>query len=226
MALRRAAAIADRGSQPGPGNRLSARRHRLGERSAKSPPGGEIRERERMARRVADHDRGRNAQPAVGVQEFPGRQRPPPRVLVHRLGRNHDRGPQTEVGRANAQRAEGARMVESPARGHSLEHMELVRARVAQRPQFVSRRQHDVEGEQRQLLGDPAGRGDQTRGHIAAMLLDLLADQSEEALGVGVAADEAAIGPELRLELGQIPDHAVVGQHATVLLERMGVRGC
>ena len=55
------------------------------------------------------------------------------------------------------------------------------------------------------------------------MAVDLGRDQREEPLGVGVASDELHAGAELRLECGQTLDHAVVGEQATGLLERVRV---
>jgi len=51
----------------------------------------------------------------------------------------------------------------------------------------------------------------------------LARDQREEALGVGVAFHELAVGAEVPLELRQVLDHAVVGEQAARLLERVRV---
>ena len=55
------------------------------------------------------------------------------------------------------------------------------------------------------------------------MRCDLARDQREKSLGVGVAFDQAQVVAELRLERGQILDHAIVREQPPVLLERVRV---
>jgi hypothetical protein len=98
-----------------------------------------------------------------------------------------------------------------------------VRFWIAQRPQSVRCREHEVDREQRKVRSYPGARSLDPRTDVPAPGSDLARDQREEALGIGVALDQPAVIAELSLECGQVLDHAVVGEQPPVLLERVRV---
>jgi hypothetical protein len=176
----------------------------------------EIVEREETIRRSVDRDLGVDRQIGVDVYQFARRQQPPSRVLVHRLAGDDDGTAGGQVARTHPDRAGRRRRVEMasavrPA-GTALEDEETVGVRVAQCPQAVGGREHDVQRVQRETVGDPPTRVDEPGGHVAIGAFDPSRDQREDPFGVGVAAHEREVLAELRLEFVEPLHDAVVGE--------------
>ena len=95
--------------------------------------------------------------------------------------------------------------------------------RVAQRPQLTRRRDDHVQGRDRQPRRDPRRRGRDPGADVTAVRVGLLGDQREVPLGVGVAQHQAGVRAELRLQPGERAEASVVGHHAALHPERVGV---
>jgi len=157
---------------------------------------------------------------AVDVHELTRAEQPPGWVRIHALACDDHQWPGGSLLGSHAA-AEVAGVLQRRTR-LSLQKVERMGIRVAQRPQFIGGRQHKVDREQRQVRGDPAARGLDPRGDVAVASRDLMCDQRKEALGVGVPFDQAPVIAEVHVECGQVLDHAVVGEQPPLLLE--GVR--
>ena len=162
------------------------------------------------------------------MQQLARLEQPPAGVLVHPLAGDDHRRAGGEIARAHAHRPARARVLEvagaGGAAGGALEHEQLVHVGVAQGPEVGWGDQHDVQREHRQVLGDPARRADDRAADVA-VALDLLGDQREVALGVGLALDQRRGVAELGLDPLRVADHPVVGEQPAALLERVGVLG-
>ncbi len=146
-------------------------------------------------------------------------------VLVERLARDDRARMSREVLGVHAQRVAAGvqRPVAVRAARLALQHEQPVRLGVAERPEPVRRREDQVDRIDRDVLGDPVGRPADAGAHIAAVRVDVLGDEREHALRVGVAEHELAVAADLRLQLVEPGDGAVVGHDAPVHLERMRV---
>ena len=87
--------------------------------------------------------------------------------------------------------------------GPALEHEEPMRLGIAKGPELVCGSEHEVDRIHGKVLGDPTDRRRDPRAD-AATRADLLRDEREVALGVGVSSDEAHVTADLRLERIQI----------------------
>ena len=74
------------------------------------------------------------------------------------------------------------------------------------------------------ILDDPSDGGLDASPDVAAVQVDLLRDEREVTLGIGVALNQSAGLAEMPLELRQIVNDTVVREQAIVLAERVRVR--
>ena len=171
------------GGRPGSG---AGRVRGLGFRGA----GPEIGERERMARGMVDRQAEETCNAPSTCSSSPDAScRQPGSSSIGSLASDHGRRP-AGIGAVHTDRA-GRRSSDRAHRPVALQHVQGVRLRIAQRPQLLARREHHVQREHGEVAGHPARGSAQAGRHITAALLDLPGDEREEALGVGVAADEA-----------------------------------
>ena len=169
-------------------------------------------------------------QGGTDVQQLARVQQPPAGIVIHPLtGHDHRRlvrqvrgpGVDTVAGRVEGLAGPGA----CPAPGRAVQHVQLMGGRVAQRPQVGRGDEHQVERVHGQPGADPADRGRQAGGHVAAVAPGLCGDQREDPFAVRLAGDQSG-----RAQVGQAPvqlaeslHHAVVREQPPILLERVGV---
>ena len=174
-------------------------------RPATRGPAGQVGDGQRVRGRPVDDRRDGHAQLWVDVQQLPGSELAPARVVVHRLGRD-DRPPAAArelvgadvdvAGRGSV--SQRCRPRFGATAGLALEHVQLCRVGIAQRPQLIGLDQHEVGRQQWQVGGDPPRRRRDPGGDIPVRPGDLPRDQREPPLGVGVAVDvRHPLGPEL-----------------------------
>ena len=116
------------------------------------------------------------------------------------------------------------RLLAAMSAGGTVEHVQRVRVRVAQREHLRLGRHDQVDRVDRQMLGHPTHARDDARVDVAVVPADLPRDQREQPLGVGLPVHQRAVIAELLLQPRQAGEHAVVGEQAPVLLEGVGVR--
>src|SRR5664280_1387337 len=109
------------------------------------------------------------------------------------------------------------------AAGGTVEHIELMSLRVAQRKQLRFGAEDQVQRVHGQVLGHPAHGSDDAGAYVALMPAGLARDQGEQPLGVGLSFDQRAILAELVVQLRQRGEYAVVGEQASLLFERVRV---
>ena len=81
----------------------------------------------------------------------------------------------------------------------------------------------EVERVERHVGDDPVDRGDDAGADVAAVAADLVGDQREQPLRVRLSLQQRGVGAELGFDLPEAGEDAVVGEEATVLLERVRV---
>lgn len=100
-----------------------------------------------------------------------------------------------------------------------------MRLGVAQRPQLARGGQDQVDRVHGQVVGGPLRGGGDRGADVATVVVDVLGDQGEAPLGVGVAGDQPAVVAEPGLEGRKVLDDAVVRDQPALLLEQTSVAG-
>src|SRR5450759_1777805 len=94
----------------------------------------------------------------------------------------------------------------------TVEHVERMRFRIAQREQLRLGAEDQVQRVHGQVLGHPARGRDDAGAYVALMPSGLALDQREQPLAVGLSLDQYAGLSELVVQLRQTGEHPVVGE--------------